>query len=115
MWTHLLLFVPSLLAVVSQSVLRIHEILMWIRILAIFVIDLQETIKKLIFVTKFFCFILFEGTFTSFFTDKKVKKKWQNSRIQGFSYYFCLVMDPDPDPGGSKTYGFGSATLLVIC
>jgi hypothetical protein len=39
-------------------------------------------------------------------------KKSQNSRNQGFSYYFCLMIegpDPDiilmdPDPGGPKTY-----------
>jgi|688.fasta_scaffold235933_3 hypothetical protein len=42
---------------------------------------------------------------------------------QVFSYYFCLIIeesgsDPylvqiDPDPGGPKTYGSGSATLLI--
>jgi hypothetical protein len=46
---------------------------------AIFVIDLQIANKN---------YLLFEGTFTSFFKDKKVKKKPQNSRNQGFSYYF---------------------------
>jgi hypothetical protein len=58
----------------------------------------------------FFCLLLFEGTFTSFFKDKKSQKS-QNSRNQGFSYYFCLLIegsrsgraqkhvDPvDPDP-----------------
>jgi hypothetical protein len=25
----------------------------------------------------------------------KVKKKSQNSRDQGFSYYFCLMIDPE--------------------
>ncbi len=62
-------------------VLRIHDILVWIRIRtrgsipltngsgpdsdldpAIFVIDLQEPNKKLIFSEKFFCLLLFEGT-----------------------------------------------------
>jgi hypothetical protein len=37
---------------------------------AIFIIDLQEANKKLIFFKKFFCILLFEGTFTSFFKDK---------------------------------------------
>jgi hypothetical protein len=37
---------------------------------AIFVIDLQDANKKL-FIPKFFCLLLFEGTFTSFFKDKK--------------------------------------------
>jgi hypothetical protein len=33
---------------------------------AIFVIDLQDANKKLIFAKKFFCLLLLEGTFTSF-------------------------------------------------
>jgi hypothetical protein len=37
---------------------------------AIFVIDLQDAGKKLIFSHNFFCLLLFEGTFTSFFKDK---------------------------------------------
>jgi hypothetical protein len=39
---------------------------------AIFFIDLQDTNKKL-FKKKFFCLLLFDGTFTSFFKDKKSK------------------------------------------
>jgi hypothetical protein len=44
---------------------------------ASFVIDLQDASKKLIFNTIFFCVLLiayFEGTFTSFFKDKKSKR-----------------------------------------
>jgi hypothetical protein len=41
---------------------------------AISVIDLQDAIKKQIFDTIFFCLLLFEGTFTSFFKDKKSKR-----------------------------------------
>jgi hypothetical protein len=37
---------------------------------AIFVIGLQDVNKKLFF-AQFFCLLLFEGTFTSFFKDKK--------------------------------------------
>jgi hypothetical protein len=37
--------------------------------------------------------LLFEGTFTSFFKDKKVKKKSQSSRNQGFSCYFCMRIE----------------------
>ncbi len=37
---------------------------------AIFVIDLPDANKKQIY-KKFFCLLLFEGTFTSFFKDKK--------------------------------------------
>jgi hypothetical protein len=41
---------------------------------AIFVIDLQEAHKKITLFLKFFCSLLFEGTFTSFFKDKTSKK-----------------------------------------
>jgi hypothetical protein len=37
---------------------------------AILVIDHQDANKKL-FIPKFFCLLLFEGTFTSLFKDKK--------------------------------------------
>jgi hypothetical protein len=76
--------------------LRIHDILdpcLWLMDPepdsdpAIFVIDLLDANKKLIFL-KFFCLLLFEGTFTSFFQDKKLKSSWN----QGFSYYFCLMI-----------------------
>jgi hypothetical protein len=61
-----------------------------------FVLDHQDANKKLFF-QQLFCLLLFEGTFTSFFKDKKS----QHSRNQGFSYYFCLMIE-----------GSGSATLL---
>jgi hypothetical protein len=41
---------------------------------AIFVIDLQDASKKLIFSHNLFCSLLFEGTFTLFFNDKKSKR-----------------------------------------
>ncbi len=41
---------------------------------AIFVIDLQDTNKKLILLTKFFCLLLLEGTFTSFSKIKSPKE-----------------------------------------
>jgi hypothetical protein len=53
---------------------------------AIFGIDLQDANKKLT-LKKFFCLLLFEGTFTPFFKDKKSKIS-HNSRNQGVSYYF---------------------------
>jgi hypothetical protein len=55
--------------------------------LAIFVIDLQDANKKLIFLKSFSAYSIFEGTFTSFFKYKKVQKKSQNSGIQGFSFF----------------------------
>jgi hypothetical protein len=39
---------------------------------AIFVIDLQDANKSY---KKFFCLLLFEGTFTSFFKDQKSTKE----------------------------------------
>jgi hypothetical protein len=51
----------------------------------------------------FFCLLLFEGTLASFFKEK-VEKKSQNSRSQGFSYYFCLMIEGSgsvPLTGGS--------------
>jgi hypothetical protein len=57
------------------AVFRIHDILVWIRILdpdpAIFVIDLLDASKKLIFKHNFFCLLHLEGTLTLFFKDKK--------------------------------------------
>ncbi len=47
--------------------------------------------KKCLFLSKFLCLFLSEGTFTSFFKDKKVIKKSQNSRNQGVSSVFLLV------------------------
>jgi hypothetical protein len=40
---------------------------------AIFVIELQDASKKLIY-HNFFCLLLFEGTFTLFLKDKKSKR-----------------------------------------
>ncbi len=65
--------------------------------------------------------VLFKGTFTSFFKDKKSKKS-QSSRNQGFSNYFCLMIEGSgsvalTNRSGSRRpknmpYGSGSATLL---
>jgi hypothetical protein len=48
-------------------------------------IDLQDANKKLIYKKSFFCRLLFEVTYI-IFQRRKVKKKSQNSRNQGFSY-----------------------------
>jgi hypothetical protein len=103
----------------AQPVLRIHEILVRIRIRRsipltngsgscyfrqwpfIFVSDFQDVKKN----SKFLYFI--KVHFTSLFKDKEVIKKSQNSRNQCFSYYSLT------NPGGPKTYGSGSATLFT--
>jgi hypothetical protein len=54
-----------------------------------FVTDPQDANKNLIYFLKFFCLILLEGIFTSFFKDK-VKKTVGN---RGFSYYFGLMIE----------------------
>jgi hypothetical protein len=41
---------------------------------AIFIIDLQDANKKLIFKIKFSCILLFEGTFTSLSKIKRPKE-----------------------------------------
>jgi hypothetical protein len=72
---------------------------------AIFVIDLQDANKKLIFFKQFFCLLLFEGTMTSFFKDKKSKRSHKTVGIK-FFLDFCLMIEgsgfgfsePDPYP-----------------
>jgi hypothetical protein len=76
---------------------------------SIFIIDLQDANKKLILKKKFSCILNFEGTFTSFFKDKKSKRS-QIVEIKVFFYYIGLMIriqeaqkhvdpvDPDSDP-----------------
>jgi hypothetical protein len=58
---------------------------------AIFFIDLQDATKKLPgnFLIKFFCLLLFEGTFTSFFKDKKSKISHKTVGIKVFLTIFA--------------------------
>ena len=50
---------------------------------AIFFIELQDANEKLI-LKKYFCLLLFEGTFTSFFKDKKSKRSHKTVGIKVF-------------------------------
>jgi hypothetical protein len=81
---------------------RIHASDYWIQIRfwipdpdpAIFVIDLQDVSQKQIFLTQFFLPITFEGTLhLDHFSKIKRQKESQNSRNQGFSYYFCMMIE----------------------
>jgi hypothetical protein len=57
---------------------------------------------------KFSCIVLFEGIFTSFF-NKKLKRSHKTVEIQGFSYYFCVMIE-----GSGSIYltnGSGSGPL----
>ncbi len=72
---------------VFQSVFRIHDILVWIRI----------RIHRSMLLTNGSGFwsgscYFFHRTFTSFLKDK-VQNKSHNSRNQYLSYYFCLIIE----------------------
>jgi hypothetical protein len=56
---------------------------------SIFIIDLQDANKKLIFLKKFSCILLLEGTFTSFFKDKKPKRSHKTVEIKVFLTIFA--------------------------
>jgi hypothetical protein len=57
---------------------------------AIFIIDLQDANKKIIFLNKFFCLLLLEGTFfPSFFKDKKSKRGRKTEEIKVFRTIFA--------------------------
>jgi hypothetical protein len=57
---------------------------------SIFIIDLQDATKKQIFLIKFFSILLFEGTFTSFFKDKKSKRSHKTVKIKVFLTILAL-------------------------
>jgi hypothetical protein len=63
-----------------------------------------------------FCLLLFEGTFTSFFNDKKSSRSRKTVEVNVF-YYSCLMRRIRiclwlTDPRGPKTFGSGT---LVFC
>ncbi len=58
----------------------------------IFVIDLQDASKELIFEHNFFCFD-FLKPHLHHFSKIKIQKESHNSSNQGFSYYFCMMIE----------------------
>jgi hypothetical protein len=54
---------------------------------ALFVIDLQDA-NQTIIIKKFFRFLLFEGTITSFFKAKKSKRSHKTVRTKAFLTIF---------------------------
>ncbi len=89
----------------SVPVLRIHDILVRIRIRgtvplikrsgSCFFCHWSSRHQQITSFSQFFCLLLFEGTFTSFFKDKN----WQRSHktvglgIRVFCNYFCLMIE----------------------
>jgi hypothetical protein len=76
---------------------------------AIFVIDLQDASKKLIFNTIFSAFY-FLKLHLHHFSKIKSQIESQNSRNQGFSYYFCMMIEGSGSRAGS---GSGSIPLTI--
>jgi hypothetical protein len=56
---------------------------------SLFIIDLQDANQKIIFLTKFFCIVLLEGTFTSFFKGKKSIRSHKTAEIKVFLTIFA--------------------------
>ncbi len=91
---------------ISAAVFRIHDILMWIRIRgsvplttgsgcgsgSCYIRSLPSRRKQKNKNKKFFCLLLFEGIFKSFFKDKSPKEV-TTQKDRGFSYYFCLMIE----------------------
>jgi hypothetical protein len=75
---------------------------------SIFIIDLQDANKKLTFLFYFSCILLFKGIFLHHFSKIKNQKESQNSRNQGFSYYFCMMIERSGSGSMPLTSGSGS-------
>jgi hypothetical protein len=75
---------------------------------AIFVIDLHDASKKQISLKGFSAYF-FSKVHLHHFSQIKSKKKSQNSRNQGFSYYFCLMIEGSVSGTAPITNGSGSA------
>ncbi len=74
---------------------------------AIFVIDLQDASKKLIF-NKIFPASYFLKVHLHHFSKIKSQKESQNRRNQGFSYYFCMMIEGSGSGSIPRTSGSGS-------
>jgi hypothetical protein len=102
---------------------------------SMFIIDLQDGKKKINFLKKYSCILLFEGTFTSFFKDKKSKRSNKLVRYRTVEIKVFLLhllndrriririqeaqkhVDPDPDPQHLKDclhFGFSSSEKVYL-
>ncbi len=101
------------------SSVRIRDILVRIRYLGLTDPDPSIRLRILVFSlgtfktptkNNFFCLLhtlLFEDTFSSFYNDR-----WWWLKDPDPDPYLPLLWLTDPNPGGPKTYGSGSETLL---
>ncbi len=66
-------------------------------------------LQKTNFLHNFFCLLLFEGTvYVHHFSKIKSQKESQNRRNQGFSYYFCMMIEGSGSGSIPLTSGSGS-------
>jgi hypothetical protein len=76
----------------------------------IFVIDPQDVNKKLIlFLNKIAYYFL--KVHLHHFSKIRSQKVSQNSRNQGFSYYFCMIIEGNVDPVDPV----GNSMVNIIC
>ena len=74
---------------------------------AIFVTDLQDAKKKLIKKKKIFPYYFLKVHLLNF-SKIKSQKESKNSRNQGFSYYFCMMIEGSGSGSIPLTSGSGS-------
>jgi hypothetical protein len=85
--------------VLVLPVLRIHDILVRIRILLFSSVTFNTSTKKLFF--SCFAFYFLKVHLHLIFQDKKFIEKSQNRRNQCFSYYSCLMIEESRSGAGS--------------
>ncbi len=73
---------------------------------AIFVRDLQDSSKNLIFYTIFSAYYFLKAHLHNF-SKIKSQKESQNRRTQGFSYYFCMMIEGSGSGSIPLTSGSG--------
>ncbi len=66
------------------------------------VADKMPTKKTFLFQSFFAITLLFEGTFTQVFIDKKPKRSHKIVEIKVSYFFSCLWKNQDPDPGPYK-------------
>ncbi len=88
---------------------RIHEILVWIRIRILLFSSLTFKMPaKNLFFSIIFSAYYFLKVHLHHFSKIKSQKEPQNSRNQGFSYYFCMMIEGS---GSGSRAGSGSIPL----